>query len=717
VDVSGGDDRPLIAEGASITGEQPAVDPGVREQGLPAWRRTVGSPAVFAAAYTALGGSLYLLLGPIAGAALGATPLVMLVAGLLFALATMTYVEGASLHPERGGAATFARHGLDESWSFVAAWALLLDAVLLIAAAVLAATNYLEAVWPAVNEGAEELAVAGIILLAVAVLTLRGRPFGPFATPGRLAVVVTVDVVLQVLVVVLGVVLLADPDLLTDAITLADAGDVEGILFGLGAAMIVVTGLEAATGLAGGLRIGRAGLRRLSFALPTAMLLIYPAVAVVGLVALPVQDGATELAGRWVDAPVLGIVEQLDDGIAQDALSIAVGLVATATLVGMALGALRSTSRITSQMARHRQIPVRVGRLHPRYGTPWIVIGGAAIVAAGLVSLRDMDALVGTMAFGVMLAVTIAHVSVVRLRFTEPDLDRPYRIPLNVRVAGASVPLPAVAGAVLSALVWVSIVVSHPEARVVGLSWTAAGLVGYVAYRRRCELPVRGRVAVPEAALLGESARHEWSSILVPLTGSELDDDLIQTAGRLAGGVDETDSDEEEGAVIEAVWIYVVPMAKALDAPLSDARRDAARDALARALAVGEEYDGVRVATSAVRARSRGRAIVEEAHRRGCEAIVMVAPPGGTRSASGRTGAVLGARGGRGDALGQVGRYVIDHADCQVLMTAPAAEEDDVLLRDARRVIDAEARDDGRHDEADGTDDDEAWLERLDHGG
>ncbi|MGE4427147.1 MAG: amino acid permease [Solirubrobacteraceae bacterium] len=709
--MSGGDDRPLIADPSS-TGEQPAVDPGVRESGLPAWRRAVGSPAVFAATYTALGGSLYLLLGPIAGAALGATPAVMLAAGLLFALATMTYVEGASLHPERGGAAMFARHGLDESWSFLAAWALLLDAVLLIAASVLAATNYLEAVWPATSGGATELVVAGLILAFVTVLTLRGRPFGPFATPGRLAVVVTVDVLLQILVVVLGLVLLADPDLLTDTITLAAAGDVEGILFGLGAAMIVVTGLEAATGLAGELRIGRAGLRRLSFALPAAMLLIYPAVAVVGLVALPVQDGTTGLAERWVDAPVLGIVEQFHGDVARDALSVVVGVVATATLVGMALGALRSTSRITSQMARYRQIPVRLGRLHPRYGTPWLVIGAAALTAAGLVALRDMDALVGTMAYGVMLAVTIAHVSVVRLRFTEPDLDRPYRIPLNVRIGKASVPLPALVGAILSGLVWLSIVVSHPEARVVGLAWTAIGLVGYVAYRRSRDLPVRGRVAVPETALTQQETVREWGSILVPLIGSGLDDDLIQTAGRLAGGVDETDPDEE-AAVIEAVWIHVVPVAKAIDAPISDARRDAARAALARARAVGEEYDGVRVATSAVRARSRGRAIVEEAERRGCEAIVMVAPPSGTRSSTGRSAAILGAKGGRGDVLGAVGRYVIDHAGCQVLLTAPEVDESDALLRGEREMLDAEAR----AAEADELDDDEEWLERLDRGG
>ena len=45
----------------------------------------------------------------------------------------MTYVEGSSLHPERGGASTFARYAFDEFWSFVAGWAILLDYLIVMA--------------------------------------------------------------------------------------------------------------------------------------------------------------------------------------------------------------------------------------------------------------------------------------------------------------------------------------------------------------------------------------------------------------------------------------------------------------------------------------------------------------------------------------------------------------------------------------------------------
>ena len=56
-----------------------------------------------------------------------------------------------------------------------------------------------------------------------------------------------------------------------------------------------------------------------------------------------------------------------------------------------------------------------------------------------------------------MLAFTLAHLSVIVLRFTEPDRPRAFRIPLNVPVAGASVPLPAVLGVLLGVTAWVSV--------------------------------------------------------------------------------------------------------------------------------------------------------------------------------------------------------------------------------------------------------------------
>ena len=104
-------------------------------------------------------------------------------------------------------------------------------------------------------------------------------------------------------------------------------------------------------------------------------------------------------------------------------------------------------SRVGYLLATNRQIPSAVGRLHPRWGTPYVVIGFGRRGAAALVVPRDLELLVGIYAFGAMLAFTIAHVSVIALRFREPDRPRAYSVPLSVTVRGAKVPLPAVIGA------------------------------------------------------------------------------------------------------------------------------------------------------------------------------------------------------------------------------------------------------------------------------
>jgi APA family basic amino acid/polyamine antiporter len=222
---------------------------------------------------------------------------------------------------------------------------------------------------------------------------------------------------------------------------------------------------------------------------------------------------------------------------------------------------------------------------------------------------------------------------------------------------------------VASALGWVALLVFHSGARYVGLAWLVGGLTLYVIYRKSQQKPLLRRVTIPERALRYEALEPEFGSILVPILGTALDDDIIQTAGRLAG---ETRDDLlEEGAVIEAIWIFEIPLALPMDAPLPEAQVKRAREALARAKLVGEEYEGVEVATAIVRARRAGEAIVREARRRGVEAIVLAAE----ESSRVRGGALLGGRGGPlENYVGDVSRYVIGKAPCRVILTAPPAD-------------------------------------------
>src|SRR5215207_10820664 len=154
----------------------PPSTPRPHQQGV--FRRALGAPIIFSIIYTSVASAIYFSLGVVADHALGLTPVVYLIAGLFFVLTTMTYVEGASLHQDRGGATVFARYAFNELWSFVAGWAILLDFLILIAIASLSATNYLAAFWAPLGEGAPEIAMALAIIAYVALRNIRGAGAG-----------------------------------------------------------------------------------------------------------------------------------------------------------------------------------------------------------------------------------------------------------------------------------------------------------------------------------------------------------------------------------------------------------------------------------------------------------------------------------------------------------------------------------------------------------
>ncbi len=173
----------------------------------------------------------------------------------------------------------------------------------------------------------------------------------------------------------------------------------------------------------------------------------------------------------------------------------------------------------------------------------------------------------------------------------------------------------------------------------------------------------------PVEALRAEHLpQREYGSILVPLCGTRLDEDIVQTAALLVAGKP-TDDAEIDTSTIEAVWIFEMPMSLPLDARLPDAQVKHARQALARAKAVGEEYAGVQVATATIRARRVGQAILEEARRRGVEAIVL----GAEEPSRIRGGSRLGGRGGPAGELRRRRHQVRrEQGGCRVIVTAPS---------------------------------------------
>jgi APA family basic amino acid/polyamine antiporter len=353
-----------------------------------------------------------------------------------------------------------------------------------------------------------------------------------------------------------------------------------------------------------------------------------------------------------------------------------VALVAAPVLFIAAYTSMLGVSRHIYTLAINRQIPSWLGKLGSVHETPYVAIGVSALIAIGLVVPTDVKLLAGIYAFGAMLAISIAHLSIIKLRMTEPERERPYVPPGSIPWGGVQLPGLAILGAILSIAAFISVIAFHGAARWVGGGWMAFGVLAYVVYRGLVEnTSLTRRVTVTPEALTKQAPKIEFERILVPVFGTQLDDDIVGTAGRLAAADEDTD-DDYPGAHLDVVYVAEIPLKLPLDAKLDPKLRRKAERALERAKEVGEEYDMVEVETTLIPARSVGAGIVEMARRTGAEAIVM----GGEPPTKIRGGAVMGGIGRtEGLELADVGaatEYVLTKAPCRVLLTAPPEASD-----------------------------------------
>ena len=633
-------------------------------------RRFLGVPWLFAVAYSAVGFSLYFAIGVVADRGLGLTPLIFLAAGVLFVLTTLTYTEGSVMFLERGGSTTMARYAFNELVSFAAGWAILIDYVIVIALAAITVPHYLAPISNSFSHSGGEVLTAGAVIAVVAGINMLG-----VTGRGRqrvLVVLALADLALQLAVIGVGAAVAFEPDLLTAELDLFASPSLEDVIYAAVIATVAFAGIEAASDLAPDLEFEPPDLKRVLTAGAVLVPLVYAAMAVVALMAVPVvatpQGPETELAGRFIDDPIMGVVQSYEPAWLADVMRWAVAVVAPVVLVWAASTSMLGVSRHMYVLATNRQIPSWLGKLGREHTTPYVAIGIAAVMAFGLVIPADIEFLAGVYAFGALLAISIAHLAVIRLRVIDAERERPYRIPLDVMVRGHRLPLPAMIAAVITILAWASVIAFHDGARYLGGGWMVFGLVGYVIYRRVVEgTSVTKRVTVPAEALMKEPPEVEYGSILVPIFGTELDDDIVGTAGRLAAAA-EPDSPDGRGSRLDVIYVMALPLTVPVDAPAPKEQRERAETALRRAREVGEEYESVDVATDIVSARTVGAGIVEAARTRGVEAIVM----GGEPPTRVRGGAILGGIGAsRPPEIGEVTEYVLRKAPCRVLLTAP----------------------------------------------
>jgi basic amino acid/polyamine antiporter, APA family len=574
--------------------------------------RVHGVGALFSAAYGNVGSSIYYALGVTAAFALGLTPVAFVIAGLIFMCTAATYSEATVMYPEAGGSSSFARHAFNELVSFFAAWGQMLNYIITVSISAFFVPHYLAVFWEPLGESPGDI-IGGIVLIGLlAALNIKGTEE---STRFNLILAVA-DLLTQVVLVVIGLALVFNPEILVDNVHLGVAPSWGDFLLGIAVGMIAYTGIETISNMSEEAKDASKTIPRGTGLTVIAVLGLYALLPLIALSAMPVNEVGgeftTELGTTFAGDPVLGIVENLGLGVGlTEVLRYYVGILAAVILVIATNAALIGVSRLTFSMGHYRQLPERLRQVHPRFRTPYVAITVFSIVAAITLLPGETDLLATLYSFGAMLSFTIAHVSVVRLRQRFPDREREWTPPGSLRMFGFDAPLTAVFGGLGTFTAWIVVMALNPRTLIIGAIWMVAGITIYLLYRRSQGISVAQthKVLLPEPLGVEEI---EYQSVLVAFQDDEpFSEQTVATAIKLA-------SKRRRG--IHVISVLTVPSHLPLDAELEDQESEA-QSKIEQAKLVG----GLRVSGHVHRVRpgQAGHSISEEAEELEASALVM----------------------------------------------------------------------------------------------
>src|SRR5947199_214644 len=208
--------------------------------------RVLGTGALFSTAYGNVGSSIYYALGLVASFALGLTPIVFLISGLIFMATAATYAEATTMYPEAGGSSSFARHAFNEFWSFFAAWGQMLNYIITVSISAFFVPHYLGIFWPALRHSPGDIIVGIGVVALLALLNIVGIR----EAAGINIFLAVVDFCTQLLLVALGCFLVLSPETLVHNVHLGVTPKWTDFFIAIPVGMVAYTGIETISNMA-----------------------------------------------------------------------------------------------------------------------------------------------------------------------------------------------------------------------------------------------------------------------------------------------------------------------------------------------------------------------------------------------------------------------------------------------------------------------------------
>lgn len=447
-------------------------------------RTLTGTQLILLGIGAVIGAGIFVLTGQ--AAAEHAGPAIMLsfvLAGIACAFAGLCYAEFAAMMPVSGSAYSYSYATLGEAVAWFIGWCLVLEYLFAAATVAVGWSGYLNAflsnfgmALPAALASAPfaveagEFIRTGTLINLPAVLIVAAVSGVGYVGITQSAFVNSIIVAVKVTVILLFLAFSAqyvDPANWTPFIPENEGPGrfgADGVVRAAAIVFFAYIGFDAVSTAAGEAKnpqrdmpIGILG----SLVICTILYILMAAV-LTGMMPYSLLGTPEPVSTALNNYPTLGWLQTL------------VEIAAIAGLSSVILVMLMAQPRIFYSMARDGLMPKMFGKVHPKYHTPYIGTVIVGVVAAGLAGFLPIGLLGEMVSMGTLLAFATVSAGVLILRYTRPDLPRPFRVPLAIVIC----PL-----GVLSCLY----LFAQPFAEhwPLFLGWIAIGLLIYIGYGYR----------------------------------------------------------------------------------------------------------------------------------------------------------------------------------------------------------------------------------------
>jgi APA family basic amino acid/polyamine antiporter len=485
-------------------------------------RRAVGPWGSYTWGYADVGADIYVALGLVIATAAGAANVAFLFAGMIYATIGLAYTELSAMYPLSGGGQLWVQKGLGDIWGFTAGWSVLLAFTVDIALFAFISVSYLNRLLPGeINHLPWVIIEAiGLVLFLLVLNTIGVRESSKLNE-----IAGAVDILAESVLICIGFLFAFDPAFYWHQTTDFFAHfQSNRLLLGTSLAIISFVGLESISQAAQETERPTAVVPRTSIALILTILAYAISLSNLALGMVPWQSydpGSTgakfcpahmaaaacsELHKQHESAPMVWLAQNLPTIGAY--MGPIIAILGTSLLLISSNSGVYGSSRIVYAMARRNLMPKFFTYVDVRFNTPLIAlvvfcsIAIVELVAAGFTP-NALQSLAEMYAFSAAVNYLLVFVALLRLRFTDTETPRTFRVPWNVPIRRPSgvyeIPIVGVLGLLFLVAVLVMVVLTNEIGRVAGPLWVGVGLIFFALYRRHRSLPILG------------SEPHDWT--------------------------------------------------------------------------------------------------------------------------------------------------------------------------------------------------------------